>query len=388
MSYTRKYKTIETNLMHAGAPEPRIEGAVVTPIFQSAMFLMSGDEETYDAVRYGRLSNTPTHETLHARLATIEKGEAALVTASGMAAISSTILSFVGAGDHLLAHKTLYGGTQNFLDEDASRLGFSYDAIDTVNSGPDEWKKALQPTTKLIYAETISNPLVEVGDLRAVVSFAKEHNLISVIDNTFASPVNFRPIEHGFDIVVHSATKYLNGHSDIIAGCLIGSVEHVKKIRHLTLHLGGSLDPHAVFLLERGLKTLALRVPRQCETAQKLAEFLESHSKVTSVRYPGLKSDPCHKIASELLDGFGGMISFTTGSLKSATDFLAKVKIPLHAPSLGGVETLIGRPAEHSHLGMPPEQRKALGVTDDLIRVSVGIEDADELIEDFGQALG
>ena len=373
--------------MHAGAPDPRIEGAVVTPIFQSANYLMEGGEESYDSVRYGRLSNSPGHYTLHARLAAIEKGEAALVTASGMAAISSIILAFVGAGDHLLAHKTLYGGTQNFLDEDAAHLGFSYDAIDTVNNGPDDWKKLLKPTTRLIYVETISNPLIEVGDLRAVVSFAKEHNLISVIDNTFASPVNFRPLEHGFDIVVHSATKYLNGHSDIIAGCLIGSAKHVKKVRHLTLHLGGSLDAHAVFLLERGLKTLALRVPRQCENAQKLAEFLSAHPKVTAVRYPGLSSDPCHKIAKELLDGFGGMLSFNTGSLKSAKDFLARVNIPLHAPSLGGVETLVGRPAEHSHLGMPPEQREALGVTDDLIRVSVGIEDADELIEDFAQAL-
>ncbi|MFQ5606390.1 MAG: trans-sulfuration enzyme family protein [Candidatus Zixiibacteriota bacterium] len=388
MSYASRYKTLETNLVHAGAPEPRIGGAVVTPVFQSANYLMEGGEDTYDAVRYARLSNSPNHYTLHARLAAIEKGEAALVTSSDMAAISSTILAFVSAGDHLLAQKTLYGGAQNFLDEDSANLGFSYDAINTVTEGPSEWKKLLKPTTKMIYVETISNPLIEVGDLKAVVSFAREHNLLAVIDNTFASPVNFRPLELGFDLVVHSATKYLNGHSDIVAGCVIGGAERVGKVRHLSLHLGGSLDPHAVFLFERGLKTLALRVPRQCANAQKLAEFLESHPKVKQVNYPGLKSDPGHKTAADLFDGFGGMVSFFTGSLESARSFISAVKIPLHAASLGGVETLVGRPAEHSHLGMPPEQRDALGVSDDLIRVSVGIENIDELIEDFAQALG
>ncbi len=385
--YNKRYKSLATNLVHAGAPQPNIERAVATPVFQSANFLM-GDEQTYDAVKYIRLNNTPNHHVLHNKLAAIENGETAVVTASGMAAISATILAFVKAGDHLLAQNTLYGGTQNFLDDDSAGFGFAFDNID-VGPGADEslWESALRENTKMIYVESISNPLMEVGDLRAVVKFAKAHNLLAVIDNTFTTAVNFRPLEIGFDIVVHSATKYLNGHSDIVAGAVIGSAEHIHTINHLLLHLGGSLDPHACFLLERGMKTLQLRVKQQNENAQQLAEFLSQHPAVCKVIYPGLPDDPSHANADACFDGFGGMLSFYTKDVAHAESFLERVTIPKNAASLGGVESLVVRPSRSSHLGIPKEERERLGVTDDFIRVSVGIEDIDELIEDFKRAL-
>ncbi len=385
--YSHRFQRLETNLLHAGAPRPNIEGAVVTPVFQSANYTM-GEEATYDAVRYIRLHNSPNHHTLHARLAVIESGEAALVTASGMSAISSTILAFVKAGDHLLAQKTLYGGTQTFIDQDLPALGAAASAFDAGDpQGAAAWDELLRPTTRMIYVEAISNPLMEVGDLEAVVAFAKAHGLISVIDNTFASPVNFRPLEIGFDLVVHSATKFLNGHSDIVAGAVIGSQQHVDKIRHLQLHLGGALDPHACFLLERGLKTLALRVERQNRNALELANFLDGRPEIRKVNYPGLASEPGHAVAGRLFGGFGGMMSFYIRDSERTERFLDRVRIPLHAASLGGVETLVVRPSRSTHLGMPPAELERLGITDDLVRVSVGIEDVGELIEDFTRAL-
>lgn len=385
--YSKRFKKIETNVIHAGSPEPAIDGAVVTPIFSSANYLMA-DEAEYDAVRYIRLHNSPNHHTLHARLAVLEGGEAALVTASGMAAISGTIMALVKSGEHFLVQKTLYGGTQNFLDEDSKGLGISFDIIDTTSSGgPAAWEKLMRPTTKLIYVESISNPLMEVGDLRAVVAFAKKHGLVTVIDNTFTSPVNFRPIEIGFDIVVHSATKYLNGHSDIVAGAVIGSARHIELIRHLQLHLGAALDPHACFLLERGIKTLVLRVNQQNKNAMKLAEFLSARPEIRKVNYPGLPGDQGHKVAAELFSGFGGMLSFYAKDGAVAERFINNVKIPLHAASLGGTESLVVRPSRSTHLGIPQKDRERLGITDDLVRLSVGIENIEELMDDFAQAL-
>jgi len=386
-NYDNKFQTIETNVLHAGSPRPHIAGAVVNPIVSSANFIQR-DEKTYDAVRYIRLHNTPNHQILHARMAAIEGAEASLVTASGMAAISATIMSFVKSGDHLLVQKTLYGGTQNFLDDDGEGLGIENSVIDITDpNGSKVWEKSLRKNTKLIYVEAISNPLIEVGDLRAVVAFARENNLISVIDNTFASPANFRPLEIGFDLVVHSATKYLNGHSDIVAGVVSGTDNNVAKIRHLQLHLGAALDPHACFLLERGIKTLMLRVERQNSNAMKLAECLDSRSEIRKVNYPGLSDNPGHKFASDLFSGYGGMLSFYAKDGSTANNFLRNVKIPIHAASLGGVETLVVQPSRSTHLGIPSDERERLGITDDLVRVSVGIENINELIADFSQAL-
>lgn len=385
--YGRRFETLETNVVHAGRPDPRFGDAVSTPIFQSANFL-AADETTYDAVRYGRLSNSPSHHVIHARLAAIESAEAALVSASGMAAISGTLLAFASAGDHVLAQKTLYGGTQSFLDHDARRWGISATPIDPADpEGTSAWERSVRPETKLVYVEAISNPLMEVGDLEKVAAFARDLGLVSVIDNTFATPVNFRPLELGFDLVVHSATKYLSGHSDLIAGVVAGSAEKVAAVARLQTHTGGSLDAFGCFLLERGLKTLALRVARQNASALTLARELAGHPAVRRVNYPGLASDPGHRFAARLFSGFGGMLSFYADSVERAERFLGRVEIPVHAASLGGPETLVVRPSRSSHLGQTEEERERLGITDDLIRVSVGIEDAGELVEDFLRAL-
>jgi cystathionine beta-lyase/cystathionine gamma-synthase len=316
----------------------------------------------------------------------LENAEAALVAASGMAAITTTLLTVLSAGDHLLAQDCLYGGTHDFLTKDFSGLGLQFDFID--GDKPDSWKSKLTPNTKAIYVETMSNPLLQVSDLVAVSAFAREHGLVSLIDNTFASPINFRPAERGFDISLHSCTKYLNGHSDIVGGAVIGRADLVEKIKHKLDHLGGSMDPHAAFLLHRGMKTLALRVRYQNDSALKIARFLEEHSSIEKVNYPGLESHPAHQRARDLFDGFSGMLSFETrGGVEAAEQFIQKARLPIVAPSLGGVETLVTRPATTSHSGMSPEDRKRLGITDSLIRVSVGIEATEEIIEDFDQAL-
>ncbi|HUO42004.1 MAG TPA: aminotransferase class I/II-fold pyridoxal phosphate-dependent enzyme [Methylomirabilota bacterium] len=380
-----KFKRIDTKLVHAGEPTPRILGSVSMPIFQSAMFEYAG-ETSYHDLRYIRLNNTPNHDVLHEKLSALENAEAALVTSSGMSAISTTLLTVLTNGDHLLAQNCLYGGTHTFVTDDLTKFGISYDFIDADD--PSSWKEKLRKNTKAIYVETMTNPLVEVADHKAVVQFAKDNKLVSLIDNTFASPINFRPPEHGFDLSLHSCTKYLNGHSDIVGGAIIGRRELVEKVKHRLDHLGGSMDPHACFLLHRGMKTLALRVRHQNESALKIAAFLQKHSAVAEVHYPGLESHRQHARARELFDGFGGVLSFELkGGVVAAKEFMKKTTIPVKAPSLGGVETLLTLPSTTSHAGMRPEERQALGITDGLIRMSVGIEATEDIIEDFGTAL-
>jgi cystathionine beta-lyase/cystathionine gamma-synthase len=381
----KNYKHIETKLIHAGEPNPRVEGAVSIPIFQSAMFEYAGETDYHD-LKYIRLNNTPNHDAVHAKLAALENAEAAIVTASGMAAISTALLTVLSAGDHLLAQDCLYGGTHDFITKDFEGFGLTYDFIDA--NDPSSWKEKLRPNTKAIYVETMTNPLLEVADLKAIAAFAKENDLISLIDNTFASPINFRPAEHGYDISLHSGTKYLNGHSDIVAGACIGSREMIGKIKKKLDHLGGSMDPHAVYLLHRGMKTLALRMRYQNESAMRIAHFLETHPKIEKVNHPGLESHRGHRHAADLFDGFGGMLSFEVkGDTQVADEFISNVTLPIAAPSLGGVETLITRPAITSHAGMSPEDRERLGISDRLIRFSVGIEATEDLIDDLEQAL-
>ena len=379
------YRRLETKVIHAGEPEPRIQGAVAMPIFQSAMFEYAGETDYHD-LKYIRLNNTPNHMVLHDKLAALENAEAALVTASGMAAISTTLLSFLSNGDHVLAQNCLYGGTHDFLTRDFPSFGISYDFIDA--SDPESWEARLSPQTKAIYVETITNPLMEVADLEAIAGFARSHGLVSMIDNTFATPVNFRPLEHGFDLSLHSCTKYMNGHSDIVAGAVMGSREHVGKIKRKLDHLGGSLDPHAAFLLHRGVKTLFVRVRYQNESALEIARLLEGRSEIARVNYPGLESNPSHERAKRLFQGFGGMLSYElTGGADAAKRFVAATELPIKAPSLGGVETLLTQPARTSHAGMSREDRARLGITDGLVRMSVGLEATEELIEDLGRAL-
>jgi cystathionine beta-lyase/cystathionine gamma-synthase len=382
----KSYQRIDTQLVHAGTPEPRIEGAVAMPIFQSANFEYAG-ESRYDDLRYLRLNNTPNHFALHRLLSAIEHAPDALVAGSGMAVISTTLLTLLSAGDHMLAQDCLYGGTLDLLTNDFPKFGIDRSFID--GDAPQTWAAALRPNTRVIYVEALTNPLLDVADLKAVVAFARAHKLVSIIDSTFASPVNFNPIDIGFDLVVHSATKYLNGHSDIVAGAVAGSREHIAQITHKLNHLGGTLDPHAASLLYRGLKTLALRVRHQNHSALAIAKFLNSHPAVARVNYAGLESHPRHQRARELFSGFGGVLSFELdGTMERARQFMQRVKIPIVAASLGGVETLLIRPAVSSHAGMTAEQRQNLRISDRLIRMSVGIEATDELIEDLAQALG
>jgi cystathionine beta-lyase/cystathionine gamma-synthase len=381
----KQYQHIDTKLIHAGEPDPRILGSVSMPIFQSAMFEYGG-EKSYHDLKYIRLNNTPNHAALHTKLAALENAEAALVTASGMAAISTALLAVLSQGDHLLAQDCLYGGTHDLITKDLPGLGISFDFID--GNDPGSWEKKLKPSTKAIYVETMTNPLIQVADLKAVVDFAKAHRLVSMIDNTFASPINFRPPEWGFDLSLHSCTKYLNGHSDIVAGAVIGKADLVQKTVHKLNHLGGSLDPHACFLLHRGMKTLGVRVRYQNESTLKIARFLEEHPSILKVNYPGLASHPAHQRASSLFEGFSGMLSFEVkGGLEAAERFMKKTTLPVIAPSLGGIETLLTRPATTSHAGLSPEERRRLGIPDALIRMSVGIEATQDIIEDFKQAL-
>ena len=380
------YRRLETKLIHAGEPEPRIMGAVAMPIFQSAMFEYAGETDYHD-LKYIRLNNTPNHVALHGKLAALENAEAALVTSSGMAAISTTLLSLLSTGDHLLAQDCLYGGTHDFLTRDFESFGISYDFVDAED--PKSWESRVRPRTKAIYVETITNPLMQVCDLEAIAAFARSRGLVSIIDNTFATPVNFRPLEHGFDLSVHSCTKYMNGHSDIVAGAVIGRRELVDRVKRKLDHLGGSLDPHAAYLLHRGVKTLSVRVHYQNESALAIAQFLEGRREIARVNYPGLASHRAHERSKRLFDGFGGMLSYElTGGADEAKRFIGATKLPIKAPSLGGVETLLTQPALTSHAGMSREDRARLGITDGLVRMSVGLEATEELIEDLGQALG
>jgi cystathionine beta-lyase/cystathionine gamma-synthase len=381
----RLIKGIDSKLVHAGEPEPLIGGAVTMPIFQSSTFEYRG-EDSYHAIRYIRLNNTPNQIVLHAKLAALENAEAALVAGSGMAAISTTLLTVLQPGEHMLAQDCLYGGTYDFITQDLSALGVEVDFVN--GDDPTSWREMLRPKTRAIYVEAMSNPLLQVSDLRAAVEFAREHKLISIIDNTFASPVNFRPPEIGFDLSLHSATKYLNGHDDIVAGAVIGRADLVKRVTHKLNHLGGVLDPHACYLLHRGMKTLGVRVRHQSESALKIARFLEQHPKVTRINYPGLESHPHHLRACDLFDGFGGVLSFElAGGTEAAERFIKHATIPTCAPSLGGVETLIMRPAVTSHAGMSSDERARAGISDGLVRLSVGLETSDDLIEDFEHAL-
>ncbi len=376
---------LETKLIHAGDPHPRFAGAVTAPIFQSATFEYAGQDK-YEDLKYIRLNNTPNHVALAKLLAALEGAETAVVTASGMAAISTTLLTVLKSGDHLLAQECLYGGTHTFITEDLPRLGITCDFIDVAD--PEQWRRKLRPDTRAIYMETMSNPLLQVPDHRQVVDFARAYQLVSLIDNTLASPVCFRPLAIGYDLSLHSCTKYLNGHSDIVAGAVIGSRQWVDRVNHKLIHLGGSLDPHACFLLERGIKTLALRMRQHNQSAQQIAEFLEAHPKVERVMYPGLRSHPGYRLAAELFDGCGGLLSLElNGGVAAAQRFMERLTIPISAPSLGGVETLITRPATTSHSGIAPQARRRLGISDGLVRLAVGIEAVEDLIEDLSLAL-
>jgi cystathionine beta-lyase/cystathionine gamma-synthase len=375
-------RRIDTKLIHSG--QPRIAGAVELPIFQSAMFEYTG-EGSYHDLGYIRLNNTPNHKALHTKLAALEGAETALIAASGMAAISTTLLTVLSTGDHLLAQNTLYGGTHDLITHEFPKMGIAVDLIDADDAS--SWHARLRPNTKAIYVEAMTNPLLEVADLEGVAAFARANNIVSLIDSTFATPVNFRPIEAGFDLVLHSATKYLNGHADIVGGAVVGRADWIERIRHRMNHLGGCMDPHAAFLLNRGLMTLALRVRHQNQSSLRIAQFLAGHPAVAKVNYAGLESHPRHARARKLFAGFGGVLSFELRGPAEQARLMEKVTLPAVAPSLGGIRSLITCPAVTSHAGLSPDERRRAGISDALIRLSVGIEDTADLIEDLEQAL-
>ena len=377
--------SMDTVAVHGGERRPGPDGSVVFPIYQGTVYEVEPGTSYHD-IKYIRLNSTPSQQYLHDKLAALEGAGAAVATSSGMAAVTTILLSLMRAGDHLLASDCLYGGTHDFLTGHAADLGWSFSFVDAGR--PETWEAARTERTKVFLVETITNPLMRVGRLDQVADFGRREGIVTVIDNTFASPVNFRPLDAGFDVVFHSATKYLGGHSDLVAGAVMGGADMIERVRETLNLFGASLDPHAGFLLARGIKTLALRVQAHNANALALARFLGDHPAVAAVNYPGLASHPDHAHADTLLSGFGGMLSLRLhGGEQAAQALVDAVTLAYAAPSLGGVETLITRPAATSHAGMSPEDRDRLGITADLVRISTGIEGTQDLIGDFGRAL-
>ena len=373
----------ETLCVHEGTLHSKEQPGVNTPIYTSTSF---GYLDT-DARTYPRYFNTPNQDSIIKKLTALESGEDGLIFSSGMAAISTTLLSLLKKGDHVLFQGDLYGGTQHFITTDFPRFGIEFSFSDATNV--EMFEEAIQFNTKLIYIETPSNPLLKLTDIKKVAALAKQYGVMTMIDNTFASPINQNPIPMGIDIVMHSGTKYLGGHSDICCGAIISSKEIIAQVKGTSTHLGGSLNANTCYLLERSLKTLALRVKQQTQNALQIAEYLEKHPKVKKVNYPGLESHPQYDIAKGQMQNFGAMLSFELKEdAGTAQEFLRKLKVAQPAMSLGGVETVICEPATTSHAKLTPEQRQNVGISDGLMRVSVGIEDAQDLINDLGQALG
>ena len=373
-------KGTSTRCVHSGEHGDEGSGAVTTPIFQTSTFLYPREGAEY---LYTRLGN-PTSAAVEGKIAALEGGEAGLAFSSGMAAITSTLLSLLKKGDHMVAMRDLYGRTYSFLRGDMPRYG-----VDVTFLGQGDlaaMEDHIRENTRAVFLESPTNPLLHVVDLEEVAKVARDHDVCSVIDNTFATPVNQRPLERGFDLVVHSGSKYLNGHTDVIAGLAVGRGNLVDRIREVRTTLGGSMDPHAAYLLLRGMKTLALRMARHNDNGLVVASYLESHPRVERVHYPGLKSHPQHRLASRQMDGFGGMVSFEVSG--SAEEVLDRMTIIKKASSLGGVESLASLPRQTSHMYLEREEREAFGIGDNLIRLSLGIEDAEDLIGDLAAALG
>jgi cystathionine beta-lyase/cystathionine gamma-synthase len=373
---------ISTLAVHAGAAPAAAGSPLVGPLVSSATFYNAAEPE--GEVLYGRYSNSESHQRLGQKLAALEGAEAALAVGSGMAAVSLAILTFAGAGDHLVAGDTLYGGTLSLLKKELPRLGIETTFVDP---GTD-WSAAVRPNTRLLYMEVPVNPTLRVPDPRPPAAVARRFGIPLVVDATLATPVNLRPIELGADVVVHSATKYLGGHSDLVAGVLAGRRDVVEAARGRLKGFGPSLDPHALWLLDRGLKTLAIRVERQNATALALARWLASHPGVVDVHHPGLESHPDHALAAGIMAGFGGMLSFVVhGGDAAARRVMERFRIIAMAPSLGGVESLASMPVYTSHAGLSPEARRESGIADGFIRLSVGVEDEADLRADLQQAL-
>ncbi|MEK6635676.1 MAG: cystathionine gamma-synthase [Planctomycetota bacterium] len=374
----------ETRAIHAGCEPDSGTGAIMTPIFQTSTYVQGspGKHKGYD---YSRTHN-PTRTALEKNIASLEEGNYGLAFSSGMSAIS-TVTQLLDADDHVICCDDIYGGTFRLFDKILKRYNLEFDFVDITSS--QSLERYIKSNTKLVWLESPSNPLLKLVDIEAIANIAKKYNILVAVDNTFATPFFQKPLKFGADIVMHSTTKYLNGHSDVIGGALVTNDQDLyNKLQFLQNAVGAVPSPFDCFLVLRGIKTLAVRMERHAGNALKIAEFLESHPKVRKVIYPGLKSHPQHELARKQMSGFAGIITFfIKGGLEAARRFLEKVKIFSLAESLGGVESLIEHPAIMTHASLPKEVREKTGISDELIRVSVGIENVDDLIDDLEHAL-
>ncbi|WP_042491541.1 trans-sulfuration enzyme family protein [Aequorivita sublithincola] len=365
---------------HVGEVEDKQFKGAISPLFMSSSYAY----EDVDVKRYPRYFNTPNQEALCKKIAMLEKSEAALIFGSGMAAVSTTMLAFLHKGDHVVLPQTLYGGTYNFVVEEFHKFGIEYSFAEGFSEA--DFSEKIQKNTKVIFVETPSNPLMRITDLEMISKIAKQHGIVTMIDNTFASPINQTPADFGIDIMIHSATKYMGGHSDICAGAVAASEEQIKIIWNLAKNLGGSLSDYTVWLLERSMKTMVLRVKAQNKNAKKMAKWLEKHPLVEKVYYPGLKSHPEHELAKKQMNGYTGMLSFEINESLNVGDFLKGLKMIKPSMSLAGVESTILSPAKTSHGLLTSEARKEQGISDGLLRFSVGIEEVEDIIADLEEA--
>jgi len=374
----------ETRAIHAGCEPDSGTGAIMTPIFQTSTYVQEspGKHKGYD---YSRTHN-PTRTALERNIASLEEGEYGLAFSSGMSAISA-VTQLLTAGDHVICCDDVYGGTFRLFDKVLKKYNLEFDSVDLTV--PQTLERHRKNNTRLVWLESPSNPLLKLVDIEAIAKIAKSRGIVTVVDNTFATPFFQQPLKLGAGIVMHSTTKYLNGHSDVIGGALVTNDQYLyNKLQFLQNAVGAVPSPFDCFLVLRGIKTLAVRMERHAGNALKIAKFLESHPKVRKVIYPGLKSHPQHELARKQMSGFAGIITFfIKGGLEAARRFLEKVKIFSLAESLGGVESLIEHPAIMTHASLPKEVREKIGISDELIRVSVGIENVDDLIDDLKQAI-
>ena len=372
-----------TKAVHAGIEPDPTTGSLMTPVHLTSTYYQEelGVNKGYE---YARVSN-PTRTVLERNIAALEGGREGLAFGSGMASISA-LFHLLKAGDHVVVSRNVYGGTYRIGKLVLNNYGLDFDFVDTTDL--DNIRSALKPSTKMVFIETPTNPTMEITDLEGVAKICKERGIISIADNTFATPYLQTPLGLGIDVVLHSATKYLNGHSDMLGGLIVlKRADLNEKLRFIQKSVGAILSPFEAWMCLRGIKTLPLRMERHCSNAAEVARFLAGQKKVQSVNYPGLPSHPQHELARKQMRNFGGMISFDLGSLKNARKFLKRVRLCALAESLGGVETLISHPASMTHASVPAEQRRNIGVTDGLVRISVGIEDIEDIIADLKQAL-
>jgi cystathionine beta-lyase/cystathionine gamma-synthase len=385
----KPYRHTETKAVRGGADLSKKNGPLATPIYQTSSFQVTDNEQQLRAtntdVFYTRYGN-PTHSVVQAAIAELEGTDSALLFASGMSAITSTFLALLKSGDHIVAQRDIYGGVTKFLSSWLPKFGIETTFVDTTDY--DQHARAIRPNTRLIHVESPTNPTLRVVDLRKIAALAKQHGLITTIDSTFGTPINQRPAEYGIDLVMHSGTKYFGGHHDLICGVVAGPKNLIETIHSTRTTLGCNMDPHAAFLMLRGLKTLAVRVERQNENALRVSQFLVQHSKVRRVHYPFLEGHPQRGLAMEQMRGGGGVLSFEIdGTGEDARRLAEALHLFTLAPSLGGVESLVSIPVLTSHAMISPDHRQKMGVTEQMLRLSVGIENADDLIADLEQAL-